>query len=324
VFSRLVEYPFALFLACLLRPGLLRPDRFWSRGRGLALLALGAFALAAVATTVGQQGVLLADRSFFGIYKVKRLDDDGRRYHALVDGNTLHGLQDESPARAREPLLYFYRGGPAGQLFAALRTTHPTARVGVVGLGAGSLACYGRAGDRWTIFELDPTIDRIARDPSLFTLLRNCQPRAQVVLGDGRLSLAKRPDHSFDLIALDAFQSESVPVHLLTREALAIYTRKLAPHGLIAFNVTNQYLDLHTVLANLARSAGLVAFERDDVHAGRANGRAPSRWLAMARSPADLAPIPADAGWHRLAADAGQRLWTDQYSNVLRVLRWKW
>jgi spermidine synthase len=194
----------------------------------------------------------------------------------------------------------------------------------VVGLGAGSLACYGRAGDRWTIFELDPTIERIARDPSLFTLLRNCQPRAQVVLGDGRLSLAKRPDHSFDLIALDAFQSESVPVHLLTREALAIYTRKLAPHGLIAFNVTNQYLDLHTVLANLARSAGLVAFERDDVHAGRANGRAPSRWLAMARSPADLAPIPADAGWHRLAADAGQRLWTDQYSNVLRVLRWKW
>lgn len=324
VFSRLVEYPFALFLACLLRPRLLRPDRFWSRGRGLALLALGAFALAAVATTVGQQGVLLADRSFFGVYKVKRLDDKGRRYHALVDGNTLHGLQDRSPARAREPLLYFYRGGPAGELFAALRTTRPTARVGVVGLGAGSLSCYARPGDRWTFFELDPTIERIARDPSLFTLLRKCAPSAQVVLGDGRLSLAKQPDRSFDVIALDAFQSESVPVHLLTREAVAIYTRKLAPHGLLAFHVTNQYLDLHTVLGNLAGAAGLIAFERDDLDAGRANGRAPSRWVAMARSPADLGPIAAKAGWRRLAPEAGQRLWTDQYSNVLALLRWKW
>ncbi|MEA2424245.1 MAG: hypothetical protein QOH13_655, partial [Thermoleophilaceae bacterium] len=128
VFSRLVEFPLVLFLACFLRPSLLRPGRFWSRPRGLALLTFGAFVLASIATTVGQQNVLLADRSFFGVYKVKSLEQDGGRYHALVDGNTLHGLQSQDPARTRQPLLYFYRRGPIGQVFASLRRTHDTAQ----------------------------------------------------------------------------------------------------------------------------------------------------------------------------------------------------
>jgi spermidine synthase len=202
-----------------------------------------------------------------------------------------------------------------------LRRSRPAARVGVIGLGAGSLACYARRADRWTFFELDPAIERIARDPELFTLLARCAPRAQVVLGDGRLSLAKAPDHEFDLLAMDAFNSESVPVHLLTREALAIYTRKLSAHGLLVFNVSNHYVDLHTVLANLAASAGLVALERDDTKAGRANGRAPSRWVAMARSASDLGALAAAPAWRRLRPDPGKRLWTDQYSDVLGVLR---
>ena len=323
IFTRLVEFPLVLFFACFLRPSMLRPGRFWARPRGLALLALGAFILASIATTAGQQNVLLADRSFFGVYKVKTIDQDGDKYHALVDGNTLHGMQSQDPARAREPLLYFYSGSPIAQVFDTLHRGHPSARVGVVGLGAGSLSCYGRTGDSWTFFELDPAIEHIARDPKLFTLLHACEPRARVVLGDGRLSLVKRPAGSFDLIALDAFQSESIPVHLLTREAVAIYKSKLTPHGLLVFNVSNQYVDMHTVLANLAASAGLVAYERDDLKAGRAHGRAPSRWIVMARSPADLGRIATQDGWHRLAPDPGQRLWTDQYSNVMSVLRWR-
>lgn len=321
IFSRLVEYPLALFLACFMRPRLLRPGRFWSRGRGLAVLAFASFVLAAVATTAGESDVLLADRSFFGLYTVKLLDEPEGRYHALVDGNTLHGMQSLNPARATQPLLYFYRGAPVGDVFRAVHSARPAARVGVIGLGAGSLSCYARPADRWTFFELDPDVSRIAHDRKLFTLLPRCDPRANVVLGDGRLQIAKQPPHSFDLIALDAFNSESVPVHLLTREALAIYVRELAPHGVLVFNVTNHFVDLHTVLANLAGDAGLAAFERDDTNAGRKDGRAPSRWVAMARSAGDLGAVPREPGWRRLAPDPAKRVWTDQFSNVVDVLR---
>jgi spermidine synthase len=321
VFNGIVEYPLVLLFACFLHPRLLTPDRFWSRPRGLALLAFGAFVLASVATTAGQREVLAADRSFFGVYKVKALDRDEGRYHALVAGNTLHGLQSLDPARAREPLLYFHRGGPIGQVFGELRRTRPVARVAVIGLGAGSMACYARPGDTWTFLELDPAVERIARDPRLFTLLRRCQPDARIVLGDGRLSLARSRAPDLDLLAVDAFNSESVPVHLLTREALAIYTRRLAPRGLLVFHVSNHYVDMQTVLANLAADAGLTAFERNDRSAGREQGRAPSRWVVMARSAADLGPLPRQQGWRRLEPDAGKRLWTDQYSDVLSVLR---
>jgi hypothetical protein len=322
VFSRLVEYPYALVLACFLRPGLLRPGRFWSRRRGIAVLAVASFAIAAVATTAGQANVLLADRSFFGLYTVKVLDEPEGRYHALVDGNTLHGMQSLDPARAAEPLLYFYRGAPIGQVFRAVDARHPAgARIGVIGLGAGSLSCYARPADRWTFFELDPDVSKIAHDRKLFTLLPRCDSRATVVLGDGRLQIAKQPPHTFDLIALDAFNSESVPVHLLTREALAVYTSRLAPGGVLVFNVTNHFVDLHSVLANLAADAGLVAYGRDDTHAGRENGRAPSRWIALARNTGDLGSVPREPGWRRLAPDRSKRVWTDQFSNVVDVLR---
>jgi SAM-dependent methyltransferase len=322
VFSRLVEYPMVLFLACALRPGLWSRPRFWGRPAGLAVLALAAFTLAAIVTTAGQHGVLRVERSFFGVYKVQRIDRWGGHFTALIDGNTLHGLQSRDPARADEPLLYFYRGGPAGQVFEALAQRRDAARVAVVGLGAGSLACYARPGDEWTFYEIDPTVERIARDPKLFTLLRRCAPRARVVLGDGRLALARSRAPRADLLVLDAFNSESLPVHLLTREALAIYLRRLAPGGLLLFNVSNHYLDLAPVLGRLAESARLVAFERDDSHAGREGGRAPSRWVVMARRGSDLGALATAPEWRRLAPDRGRRVWTDQYSNVLSVLRW--
>jgi spermidine synthase len=321
IFRRLVEYPFVLFLACFMRPRLLARGRFWSRRRGLIVLALVSFTLAAIATTAGQSNVLLADRSFFGLYKVKLEKEPEGRYHTLVDGNTLHGMQSLDPARAREPLLYFYRGAPVAQVFRATQALHPAMRVGVIGLGAGSLSCYARPADRWTFFELDPHVSAIAHDRKLFTLLSRCAPRAVVVLGDGRLTIARQPAHSFDLIALDAFNSESVPVHLLTREAVAVYMRQLAPHGVLVFNVTNHFVDLHSVLANLARDAGLVAFGRDDLQAGRRNGRAPSRWVAMARSAADLGAIRHEPGWRPLQPDPSKRVWTDQFSDVIEVLR---
>ena len=318
IFSRVAEFPFALILACLLRPRIIGVGGFWSRPRGIALLALGSLTLSALITTAGQANVLLADRSFFGVYTVKLREQDGQRYHALVDGNTLHGMQNLDPAQAREPRHYFYRGSPVSDAFAALRRERGNrASVAVIGLGAGSLACYSRPGDVWWFYELDPDIARIAQDRKLFTLLPRCNPKARIVLGDGRLQIAKAPRRSYDLIVLDAFNSESVPVHLLTREALAIYAGKLRPGGSIVFNVTNHFVDLHSVLANLAANAGFNAWARDDLGAGRANGKAPSRWVVLNH---DGPPGPK---WRRLAPDPSKRLWTDQYSNVLSVVRFR-
>jgi hypothetical protein len=322
VFNRIVEFPLVLFLACALRPRLWDRPRFWNRPAGLAVLATVSFALAAIVTTAGQHDVLRVDRSFFGVYKVARLDKWGGIYNALVDGDTLHGLQSRAPARAREPLLYFYPGGPAGQVFSALRSRGRPERVSILGLGAGSLACYAGPRDTWTFYEIDPTVVDIARNPHLFTFLSRCTPRARIVVGDGRLSLEHARPRSVDLLVLDAFNSETLPVHLVTREALAIYLRALAPNGLLLFNISNHYLDLSSVLANLAGNARLVAFERDDSHAGRAGGRAPSRWVVMAHEAPDLGPLVSMTGWRRLVPDPHARVWSDQYSDVLSVLRW--
>jgi SAM-dependent methyltransferase len=316
-FDGLVEYPAALVLACLLRPSL------WGRPRRIGALAAASLLFALIVSMSGRQSVLTAERSFFGVYKVKELERGGERFHALVDGNTIHGLQSLTPGREREPLLYFYRGGPAGQVFAALRERQAAAHVAVVGLGAGSLACYARPADTWTFFEVDPVVERLARNPRLFTLLSRCAPDAPVVLGDGRLAVARTPDHGFDLLVLDAFKSESLPVHLVTREALALYRRKLRPGGVLLFDVSNHYLDLRPVLGALASEAHLAALQREDegVEAGDRRGRAPSRWVALAPEARSLRRLAAMKGWRPLpASDA--RVWTDQYSNLVSVLRW--
>ena len=197
--------------------------------------------------------------------------------------------------------------------------------VAVVGLGAGALACYARPGEAWDLYEIDPLVERIARDPEYFTYLRDCLPEARVVLGDARLSLS-RAARRYDLIVLDAYSSDAIPVHLLTREALGLYLDRLAPAGVLAFHISNQHLDLEPVLADLARDAGLVALLQVDTHvtpAERAGGKLPSRWAVMARRPADLGALTSDARWAPPRGRADGRVWTDDFSSVLGVLRWR-
>src|SRR5262249_30439280 len=179
---------------------------------------------------------------------------------ALCHGTTIHGLQDlSSPSRRSEPLTYFTRSSGIGRTFLALDERPKT--VGIVGLGAGTVACYGRPGQQWIFYEINPAVERLARDPSFFTYLRDAESRGvdvQVVLGDGRLSIDSSPT-IHDVIIIDAFSSDAIPVHLLTREALQIYLRKLSSHGLLMFHITNRFVDLTPVLANLARELGLIS-----------------------------------------------------------------
>ena len=193
--------------------------------------------------------------------------------------------------------------------------------VAVIGLGAGSLACHRHNGEQWAFFEIDPEVARIARDPKLFRFLSVCAPAAPIVLGDGRLTLAATSER-YDLIVLDAFSSDAIPVHLFTREAFASYLSRLAPHGVIVAHVSNRHLELVSVVGAVAAAEGLVAYVKyghpgfDPDHPYRAPGPV----AALARTSADLGDLPAREGWHPVVNDRGVAAWTDDYSNVLGAL----
>jgi hypothetical protein len=304
--------------ACLLF--VRRPPRF----------AIGLASVAVVVTIAhdADRNVVLRERDFFGVLRVMANYPPGR--NTLVHGNVLHGMQrrSEEPSRRVVPLLYYSTSGPIGQVFRAYDGTPVTQRVGVIGLGVGSLAAYGKPGRDFTFFEIDPAVERIARDPAYFHHLQDCAARWRIVLGDARLSMGREPDGKFGLIVLDAFSGDSIPVHLLTREALRLYLAKLADGGLIALHVSNDYLDLEPAVGALARDAGLAGLDRNEdllqIPPGEfIQGRMPAHWIVLARRQSDLDRLAARPGWRPLTARREVPVWTDDYSDLFRLLRWR-
>ena len=290
---------------------------FWRRPLRFGAAIAAIFLAATVPEGAGVE-VIDRDRSFFGIYKV----EESGPYHTIYDGTTIHGVQRMGPGKP-EPLSYYNPVGPVGKLFRAMGTApgRPASRTAIVGLGAGGLACYAQPGEHWTFFEIDATVARIARDPELFTYLRDCPGRFDVTLGDGRKSIERTGRGEFGLITIDAFTSDAVPVHLLTREALSLYVDRLRPDGLLLFNISNRFVDFEPVLGNLARDLRLTcAIDRlkvDDAQAERHWDS--STWAVMSRDPAALRRL----GWRACKRDPGARVWTDDFSNVLGTLRWR-
>jgi cytochrome c-type biogenesis protein CcmH/NrfF len=291
-------------------------------------LGLGAVMLAVLLFAQTGNRTLHASRNFYGTHRVEA-DADGA-VHWLNHGSTLHGKQYTDPSKVCEPTSYYHREGPLGSVFRHLRAKREGAGAGaplsvaVVGLGTGTTAAYSRAGEGWTFYEIDPMIVRIARDPRLFTYLSACAGAPQnVVLGDARLRLREAPAHGYDLIVLDAFSSDSVPAHLMTREALALYLSKLAPGGLIAFHVSNRNLQLERVAGGVAADAGLAARIFDDGRQGTDASLDPSTWVAVARADADLGPLASDPDWPEFDPAVYQlEVWRDDFSDILSVFRW--
>jgi hypothetical protein len=279
--------------------------------------------LAGEAVAVRSGRVLDSARTFFGIYKVST--DVTGRYHELFHGTTLHGMQSIDPARHREPLTYYHRTGPFGQAFSALPIAATTTHVAAVGLGVGSLASYARPDQHWTFYEIDPEVERIARNRASFTYLDDCGGRCQVVLGDGRLSLLQAPPQEYGLIVLDAFSSDAIPVHLLTSEALGLYLTRLSPGGAIAFHVSNRHLSLEPMLSRLAASHGLVLvaqFQSASPSEEEA-GKSSSDWVIMARSEAELGSLASDPRWHKPSVSSKTPFWTDDFSNIVSVMHFR-
>jgi hypothetical protein len=266
--------------------------------------------------------VLQQTRNFYGVLRV--LAESSPPEHVLYSGTTLHGKQAQDNARRLEPLSYYHRDGPLGQLFARLGKASLTQRVAVVGLGTGTIACYERPGDHWTFFEINPADIAIAENPSLFTFLRDCPGQTDIVLGDARLSLMGQPNHSFGMIVLDAFTSDSIPVHLVTRDAMQLYLNKLEPDGLLVYHVSNLHLDLGPVVGNIAASFELPARRFNDKDFDEDSddpyGKDASDWIVIARNENDLIAIEHDNRWQSLLPSPGKGVWTDDYSNLLSAL----
>ena len=260
-----------------------RPVRF--------ALGIGAVLLAGQVAVNVYGSLQHREHAFFSASCASRRIPEGS-YRRLIHGSTLHGQQSLDPGRGREPLTYYHRTGPIGQVLGVFAARPARPYVAVVGLGAGTLASYATADQRWTFYEIDPAVVRIARDPRYFTYINDCRARScDIILGDARLRLREAPESGYGLIILDAFSSDAIPVHLLTREALRVYRSKLADGGLIAFHISNRYIDLAPVLGRLARDAGLVARVRFDLALSPeqvGDGKLASTWVVIAARVADL------------------------------------
>jgi predicted membrane-bound spermidine synthase len=306
----IVFYLEALGVVLYLMQG--RPVRF-----GLAV-AVTLLATPAVHTT---DDVLARQRSFFGVHTV--LKDHTRHFNLLLNGVTIHGAQHLDPGLRHEPTTFYHRHGPLGQLFQSADEGR-FREVALVGLGTGSAVCHREAGRRWTIYEIDPAVVDIARDPRWFDFLAACAPDARIVLGDGRLSLARARDAAYDLIILDTFSSDSIPVHMITREAVALYFRKLTAHGVLMIHISNEYLDLAPVLERIAADLGLSATipgARLPLALDGHYAQLESNWMALARTPGDLARPVREEGWQAANGPTRGRPWTDDYSNILQALK---
>jgi SAM-dependent methyltransferase len=254
-------------------------------------------------------------RNFFGVKQV--VFDQSRSELKLLHGDTMHGLEGTDPARKGKPLSYYMPGGPFGDVMAMLKD-RPDQHFGVLGLGSGTIAAYTQPNRRITFFEIDPQVEIIAR--RFFSFLPGCMDRCNVVLGDGRLSIQQAPDQAFDLLALDAFNSDAIPAHLLSREALELYQRKVKPDGVILFHVSNRYLRIRELVTALALDAKLPALYRNDDD-DREPGKARSSFVILALKTETLRDLARNRNWFQVPYFAAVEPWTDDYSNLFEILR---
>ncbi|MEN9237685.1 MAG: fused MFS/spermidine synthase [Thermostichus sp. DG_1_6_bins_120] len=266
--------------------------------------------------------VIHSERNALGLSRIVEYHNPVGSFRSLLHGTTLHGSQNLDPEKAAEPLTYFSRSGPVGQVFAQfrhqIRDPHP--EIAVLGLGIGTLAAYAQPGDAWIFFELDPAVESLARHYFTYLMLAP----AKVILGDARLSLAQIPDKHYDLMVMDAFSSDAVPVHLLTQEALTLYLQKLKPQGGLLFNITNRYLNLAPVLAGLAGQLHLQAWQQAQTDLSpleQQAGLAPCHWVLMTADPSQWSLRDP---WQPLLPQAGDPIWRDDFSHLLQVIRWPW
>ncbi len=270
-------------------------------------------------------------RNFFGVLSV--VDTADGKYRVLWHGTTAQGTQQVrddkgNPLTGRpEMIAEFFKGAGIAQVFDAVQAhVHGPIDFAIIGLGTGALACQVRPGDTLTYYELDPDVMRIATHPDIFQYFSECAPEARVVLGDARQHIADAADGSYDLIFVDAFIGAAIPVHLLTSEAMALYFRKLKPHGIVAMHISNLNLELASVVAGVAQANGAIAriYDGGDVEPDPSLHHWVPRVAAIARREDDFGVLANSTFWPVRERDPNQRVWTDDYSNIAGALLRRW
>jgi hypothetical protein len=282
-----------------------------------------ALALAMISLYPNNEDNVETLRSFFGVHKL--FESDNGRFRILKHGSTIHGAQmledeDGEPITGRpKPITYYHDNSAMNQVIEAVRARkRAPLRSAVIGLGAGSLACRIEPGETWRFFEIDPTVIAIARDPERFTFLSSCAPNLPIVLGDARLTFAQEPDHIYDLIVVDAYSSDAIPVHLATAEAMAIYKSKLAPQGVVMMHISNRHLELRSVVEGIAAANGLKTWiwNNDTEQSDNGNYIFTSDVAISAENVNDIGTLARDRFWVLTPPDPAIRVWTDDYSNI--------
>jgi SAM-dependent methyltransferase len=320
VFKGYYELGAALVAAALLAAIRFAPLGRIARYASLAVL-LGVAAGAVYDGFSDQKDVRLASRSFYGVLRVKEygVPGDESELRRLVHGTIMHGEHYMHERFRRQPTSYYE---PTAGIGAAIlsRQDRPV-RIGVIGLGAGTIAAYGRAGDVYKFYEINPEVVGIAR--SQFTFLGDSGAKIEIALGDARLTLEREPPQRFDVLAVDAFSSDAIPVHLITREALAVYLRNVADDGIVAFHVSNRFLQLIPVVARIAKENGARAvLIRDDPDDDEDSRRSRTDWVLVSKDPKALErPEIVSAGAEPPEQRPEWRTWTDDYSNLVQILK---
>ncbi|MGI9394676.1 MAG: fused MFS/spermidine synthase, partial [Boseongicola sp.] len=284
----------------------------------LSAAALGIAVMIAIPALVAPDGHHFRDRSFFGLHRV--LDKNGARFYS--NGTTVHGAQalTEYGEGRPTPSSYYHPAGPMGQIMQSDIGARAES-IGVIGLGVGSLACYARPDQNWHFYEIDKMVDQVARNPELFTFLTRCTPSAPTHLGDARVVLASQADMNFDVLVVDAYSSDAVPMHLTTLEAVAMYRERLSSDGILIFHISNRYYDLVPPLARIADALGFAAHAQTQTFSASDDpGFRPSIVLTMTGTDARIPEFKDDPRWVAVSADGG-RVWTDDRANPLSALK---
>jgi hypothetical protein len=279
-------------------------------------------ALVLIRAYPSDDGRVVTVRSFFGVHKI--VVTPHGQYHVLMHGTTIHGAQkfqngDGTPIAGRpEPISYYHKDGGIGRAITAIRERKGgPLRVAVIGLGSGTLTCASQPGEDWKFFEIDQSMVDTASDPKYFTYIRNCEPNLKPVIGDARLTFAREPDGVYDMIIVDAYSSDAIPIHLATEEAMKIYKDKLAPQGVVVMHVSNRHLELESVVVGIADANDLRSWVYNE-DSNRDNEYIfATDVVVCAREEADVGKLASSNKWDETDPTEGERVWTDDYSNIL-------
>jgi hypothetical protein len=289
------------------------------------IFATVALALALIRVYPADEGRVTTVRSFFGVHKI--VVTPGGYFHVLMHGTTIHGAErflnnDGTPVTGRpEPITYYHKDGGIGQAVTAMRERKGAPlKVAAIGVGSGTLACAAEPGESWTFFEIDQSMVDAASDPKNFRYISSCMPGLKPVIGDARLTFAKEPDGAYDLIIVDAYSSDAIPIHLATEEAMKIYKDKLAPHGAVVMHVSNRHLDLETVVVGIADANDLKSWVYNEDSGRDGDYIFSTDVVISAREDADVGRLASSKTWEQTEADDRVRVWTDDYSNILGAL----